>query len=46
MRSLPTNKEWSYAIYFRLIIADYFYNKCDRILYMDSDVFVQEALKS
>lgn len=45
LRSLPTNKEWSYAIYFRLIIADYFYNKCDRILYMDSDVFCAGSIK-
>ena len=38
LKSLPTNKVWSYAIYFRIIIADYFFNKINTILYLDSDI--------
>ncbi|MEX0398169.1 lipopolysaccharide 1,3-galactosyltransferase [Providencia rettgeri] len=38
LKKLPTNQVWSHAIYFRLIIADYFYKKCDKVLYLDSDV--------
>ncbi|MDD9340145.1 MAG: glycosyltransferase [Providencia heimbachae] len=38
LKKLPTSQLWSYAMYFRLIIADYFYNKCDKVLYLDSDV--------
>ncbi|MFP3014640.1 MAG: glycosyltransferase [Arsenophonus sp.] len=38
LEKLPTNKLWSHAIYFRFIIADYFYHKINKILYLDSDV--------
>lgn len=38
LRKLPTNKLWSNAIYFRFIIASYFYHKTDKILYLDSDI--------
>ncbi|MGJ3352107.1 glycosyltransferase [Providencia sp. Je.9.19] len=46
LKKLPTNQVWSHAIYFRLIIADYFYQKCDRILYLDSDVVCTGNIKS
>lgn len=39
IKTLPTNKAWNHAIYFRLMIADYFYSKVSKILYLDSDVF-------
>lgn len=39
VRTLPTNKAWSHAIYFRLMIADFFVEKASRVLYLDSDIF-------
>ncbi|WP_241622743.1 glycosyltransferase [Rosenbergiella australiborealis] len=39
IRTLPNNKAWNHAIYFRLMIADYFCGKVKKILYLDSDVF-------
>ncbi|MEX9215646.1 glycosyltransferase [Providencia rettgeri] len=38
LKELPTNNAWSHAMYFRLIIADYLYKKCDKVLYLDSDI--------
>ncbi|MFV9997134.1 MAG: glycosyltransferase [Arsenophonus endosymbiont of Dermacentor nuttalli] len=38
LKKLPTNKLWSYAIYFRFIIANYFYHKINKVLYLDSDI--------
>lgn len=38
LKKLPTTKNWSYAMYFRFLIADYFVNRQDRILYLDADV--------
>ncbi|WP_342358145.1 glycosyltransferase [Arsenophonus nasoniae] len=38
LKKLPTNKLWSHAIYFRFIIANYFHNKTNKILYLDSDI--------
>ncbi|MGP1952752.1 MAG: glycosyltransferase [Arsenophonus sp. ET-KM2-MAG3] len=38
LEKFPTNKLWSHAIYFRFIIANYFYNKINKILYLDSDI--------
>lgn len=38
LKSLPENKLWSTAIYYRFIIADYFYLKKDKVLYIDSDI--------
>ncbi|HAT4384283.1 TPA: lipopolysaccharide 1,3-galactosyltransferase, partial [Citrobacter freundii] len=32
LKILPSTRSWSYAIYFRFIIADYFSDKLDRIL--------------
>lgn len=44
LKKLPTNKLWSNAIYFRLVIADFFYEKADRVLYLDSDVICNGSL--
>ncbi|MGP1924497.1 MAG: glycosyltransferase [Arsenophonus sp. NEOnobi-MAG3] len=44
LKKLPTNHCWSYAIYFRLIIADYFNNKIKNILYLDSDIFCKGSI--
>ncbi|CAA2930221.1 General stress protein A [Arsenophonus endosymbiont of Bemisia tabaci Q2] len=38
IKKLPTNKLWSHAIYFRFIIANYFHQKINKILYLDSDI--------
>ena len=38
LTSLPENKLWSTAIYYRFIIADYFYQKKEKVLYLDSDI--------
>lgn len=36
--NLPTTINWTLATYFRFIVADYFYNKIDKILYLDADI--------
>ena len=36
--NLPTTLNWTLATYFRFIVADYFYNKIDKILYLDADI--------
>lgn len=36
--SLPTNKLWSTAIWYRFLMADYLADKIDRLLYLDSDI--------
>ncbi|MGG4609654.1 glycosyltransferase [Providencia sp. Me31A] len=46
LKKLPTNQVWSHAIYFRLIIADYFYKKCDKVLYLDSDVVCTGSIQT
>lgn len=38
LKSLPSTRNWTYATYFRFIIADYFTNKVDRVLYLDADI--------
>ncbi|WP_342323049.1 lipopolysaccharide 3-alpha-galactosyltransferase [Kosakonia sp. BYX6] len=38
LKSLPSTKNWTYATYFRFIIADYFADKTDRVLYLDADI--------
>jgi len=38
LKSLPSTKNWSYATYFRFIIADYFADKTDKVLYLDADI--------
>lgn len=44
--SLPVNKLWSTAIYYRFIIADYFTGITDKVLYLDSDVICKGSLQS
>ncbi|OAT51454.1 glycosyltransferase [Providencia heimbachae] len=38
VKKLPTTKNWTHAIYFRFIIAEYFKDKIDYLLYLDADV--------
>lgn len=38
LKSLPSTKNWSYATYFRFIIADHFAEKTDKVLYLDADI--------
>lgn len=45
LSNLPTTKNWSIATYFRFIIADYFFRKIDRILYLDADIFCKGSIK-
>ncbi|HIB1645499.1 TPA: lipopolysaccharide 3-alpha-galactosyltransferase [Salmonella enterica subsp. enterica serovar Muenchen] len=42
--TLPTTKNWTYAIYFRFAIADYFINKINRLLYLDADIICQGSI--
>lgn len=44
LQKLPTNKLWSNAMYFRLIISDYFFEKLDKFLYLDADIICQSNL--
>lgn len=46
LQELPTNKLWSVAIYYRLLIADYFKNITGKVLYLDSDVICQNDITS
>lgn len=45
LKSLPSTKNWSYAIYFRFIATDYFYNQLDKIIYLDSDIVCNGSLQ-
>ncbi len=36
LRSLPSTKNWTHAIYFRFVIADYFISKVAKVLYLDA----------
>nr|WP_273838819.1 lipopolysaccharide 3-alpha-galactosyltransferase [Providencia rettgeri]ELR5151648.1 lipopolysaccharide 3-alpha-galactosyltransferase [Providencia rettgeri] len=45
LKSLPSTKNWSYATYFRFIIADYFSNQLERMIYMDADIMCQGSLR-
>ncbi|MBI6191292.1 lipopolysaccharide 3-alpha-galactosyltransferase [Providencia rettgeri] len=45
LKSLPSTKNWSYATYFRFIIADYFSNQLNRMIYMDADIMCQGTLQ-
>ncbi|APS31929.1 lipopolysaccharide 1,3-galactosyltransferase [Pectobacterium brasiliense] len=45
LKTLPETKLWSYAIYFRFIIADYFYQILDRVLYLDADIICNGSLQ-
>ncbi|MGG4664965.1 glycosyltransferase [Providencia vermicola] len=41
---LPTTKNWSHAIYFRFIIAEYFKDKIKYLLYLDADVICHNKI--
>ncbi|AFI92575.1 lipopolysaccharide 3-alpha-galactosyltransferase [Pectobacterium parmentieri] len=45
LKTLPETKLWSYAIYFRFIIADYFYKTLDKVLYLDADIICNGSLQ-
>lgn len=45
LKKLPSTKNWSYATYFRFIIADYFTDKLDKILYLDADIACKGSVK-
>ena len=45
LKSLPSTKNWSYATYFRFVIADYFYNKIDKLLYLDADIACKGSIQ-
>ena len=45
LKVLPTTKNWSIAMYFRFVIADYFIDQQDKILYLDADIACQGTLK-
>ncbi|HGA5440658.1 TPA: lipopolysaccharide 3-alpha-galactosyltransferase [Salmonella enterica subsp. enterica serovar Eastbourne] len=44
LRTLPSNKNWTYAIYFRFFIADYFIGKTSQLLYLDADIICQGSI--
>ncbi|QLR71107.1 lipopolysaccharide 1,2-glucosyltransferase [Citrobacter freundii] len=47
LRNLPTaSKAWNYSIYFRLIAIDYFADKLNSIIYLDSDIICKGSIKS
>lgn len=45
LRSLPSTKNWTHAIYFRFVIADYFINKAAKVLYLDADIICQGTIE-
>ncbi|MFQ0993602.1 glycosyltransferase [Gilliamella sp. BG2] len=45
LSNLPTTKNWTIATYFRFIVADYLYNKIDKILYLDADIICKGSLQ-
>ena len=45
LSNLPTTKNWSIATYFRFIIADYFFSKIDKVLYLDADIFCKGSIR-
>lgn len=44
LKNLPNNKNWTYAIYFRFIITDYFDGILNKILYLDADIICKNSL--
>lgn len=44
LSSMPTTKNWSSAIYFRFIIAEFFKNSIDKILYLDADIICNNSI--
>lgn len=45
IKTLPTTKNWTHAIYFRFIVAEYFINKIDYLLYLDADVVCNNSIE-
>ncbi|HAU5608501.1 lipopolysaccharide 3-alpha-galactosyltransferase [Citrobacter koseri] len=45
LKTLPTTKNWSIAMYFRFVIGDYFIGQQDRILYLDADIICKGSLQ-
>jgi UDP-glucose:(glucosyl)LPS alpha-1,3-glucosyltransferase len=45
LSNLPTTKNWTIATYFRFIVVDYFYEKLDKILYLDADIICKGSLQ-
>jgi len=45
LKSLPSTKNWTYATYFRFIIADYFANRTTKLLYLDADIACQGSIQ-
>ncbi|MWP62868.1 glycosyltransferase [Gilliamella sp. Pas-s25] len=45
LSNLPVTKNWTIATYFRFIVADYFYEKIDKILYLDADIICKGSLE-
>ena len=45
LKSLPSTKNWTYATYFRFIIADHFAGKADKVLYLDADIACQGSIQ-
>lgn len=45
LKQLPSTKSWSYAIYFRFLVVDYFYQQLDKIIYLDSDIVCNGSLQ-
>lgn len=44
LKKLPSTNNWSYAIYFRFIIADVLYPAINRLLYLDADIICKGSL--
>lgn len=45
LKSLPTTKNWTHAIYFRFIVAEYFIGKIKELLYLDADVVCNNSIQ-
>lgn len=45
LKSLPSTKNWTYATYFRFIIADHFAGKTDKVLYLDADIACKGSIQ-
>lgn len=46
LKQLPSTKNWTYATYFRFIIADYFSDKVQKVLYLDADIACKGSIKA
>ncbi|MBE5201831.1 lipopolysaccharide 1,3-galactosyltransferase [Pectobacterium sp. FL60-S17] len=44
LKKLPSDKNWSYAIYFRFIAADFLFNVTKKFLYLDSDIICKARI--